>query len=134
MLTCVAETRVVAEPVVAEPVPAEDHLVTILAEIRDIEVAVAVPHNSLPCEDCFALEVFPEEDDALLLDFLEVAQSAVVLEVAGVLEVGVDLVSFNPLPIFLAVVEPHLRLGDVVFSRTSVFQLRMHDRLHPIGV
>lgn len=44
--SCVAETRVVAVPVVVEPVPVEDHLVTILVEIRDIEVAVAVPHNT----------------------------------------------------------------------------------------
>jgi len=40
----VAESRVIAVPIVVEPVPIENHLVTILVEIRDVEVAVAVPH------------------------------------------------------------------------------------------
>ena len=40
-----AESRVVAVPIVVEPVPIENHLVTILAEIRDAEVAIAAPHD-----------------------------------------------------------------------------------------
>jgi hypothetical protein len=41
----VAESRVVGVPVVVEPVPVEDHLVAVLVEIRDVEVAIVVPHN-----------------------------------------------------------------------------------------
>jgi hypothetical protein len=41
-----AETWVVAVPVVVEPVPVEDYLAVVLVEIRDVEVAVAVPHNT----------------------------------------------------------------------------------------
>lgn len=44
-----AESRVVAVPIVVEPVPIENHLVTILAEIRDVEVAIAVPHVYAKC-------------------------------------------------------------------------------------
>lgn len=41
-----AETRVVAVPVVVEPVPVEHNLVAVLVEIRDVEVAIAVPHDT----------------------------------------------------------------------------------------
>ncbi len=41
-----AESRVVAVPVVVEPVPVEDNLAIVLVEIRGVEVAVAVPHNT----------------------------------------------------------------------------------------
>ena len=47
--SCVAESRVVAVPVVVEPVPVENYLVTILVEIRDVEVAIAVPHVYAKC-------------------------------------------------------------------------------------
>jgi len=40
----VAESRVVVVPIVVSPVPVQDDLVTVLVEIRDVEVAVTVPH------------------------------------------------------------------------------------------
>ena len=46
MLTCVAESRVVAIEVVVNPVPVEDHHVAVLVEVRDVEVAVLVPHDT----------------------------------------------------------------------------------------
>jgi hypothetical protein len=48
----VAESRVVAVPVVVEPVPVEDHLVAVLVEVRDVEVAIAVPHVYAKCLPC----------------------------------------------------------------------------------
>jgi len=41
----VAESRVTGVPIVVNPVPIETHLITVLVEIRDVEVAVAVPHD-----------------------------------------------------------------------------------------
>jgi len=42
----VAESRVVGIPIVVDPVPVEDHLVAVLVEIRDVEVAIAIPHDT----------------------------------------------------------------------------------------
>ena len=44
--SCETESRIVIVPIVVSPVPIQDHLVTILVEIRDMEVTVAVPHNT----------------------------------------------------------------------------------------
>lgn len=41
-----AETRVIAVPVVDEIVPVQHNLVAVLVEVRDVEVAVTVPHNT----------------------------------------------------------------------------------------
>lgn len=40
-----AERRIVGVPVVVEPIPIQDDLVVVLVEIRDVEVAIAVPHE-----------------------------------------------------------------------------------------
>ena len=45
-MICEAESGVVVVPIVVSPVPVEDHLVVVLVEIRDIEVAIAVPHDT----------------------------------------------------------------------------------------
>ena len=46
VLTCVAERRVVVVEVVVKPVPVQDHLVAVLVEVRDVQVAVAVQHTT----------------------------------------------------------------------------------------
>lgn len=40
-----AERRVAEVPVVVEPVPVQNNLAAVLVEIRDVDVAVAVPHK-----------------------------------------------------------------------------------------
>jgi len=40
-----AKRGVVGVPVVVKPVPVQDDLVVVLVEIRDVEVAIAVPHE-----------------------------------------------------------------------------------------
>jgi len=43
-----AEGGVVGVPVVVQPVPVQHHLVAVLVEVRDVEVAVvAVPHENI---------------------------------------------------------------------------------------
>ena len=42
---CETQSRIIVVPVVVEPVPVELDLVVVLDEVRDVEVAVAVPHN-----------------------------------------------------------------------------------------
>ncbi|MCI0619559.1 hypothetical protein L0Y40_00790 [Candidatus Wolfebacteria bacterium] len=43
-----AESGVVGVPVVVQPAPAQHHLVAVLVEVRDVEVAVvAVPHENV---------------------------------------------------------------------------------------
>ena len=132
--TCVAESRAIAAPAVAEPTPVENHLVTILVEIRYTEVAVAVPHNRSPSRDCFASKVFPEVGNASLLNFLKVTQSETGLQCIGLFQMGVDFVAFNPLSIHLAIMKLLLEFGTVVFGRTNSFWFRMHHFLHPIGI
>ena len=44
-MSCETQSRVVAVPVVVEPVPVLHHLVTVLVEVRDIEVAVGVANR-----------------------------------------------------------------------------------------
>src|SRR3989338_1035303 len=46
---CKASGRVVVVPVVVEPVPVHHHLATVLYEVRDVEVAVAVLHDCTKC-------------------------------------------------------------------------------------
>lgn len=46
---CEASSRVVVVPVVVEPVPVHHHLATVLDEVRDVEVAVAVLHDCTKC-------------------------------------------------------------------------------------
>ena len=41
---CEAESWAAVAPTVAETAPAEDNLITVLVEIRDVLVAVAVPN------------------------------------------------------------------------------------------
>ena len=41
-----AESRVVVVPIIVEIVPVLDHLVAVLVEVRDVEVAITVPHNT----------------------------------------------------------------------------------------
>jgi hypothetical protein len=45
-VSCETESRVVVVPIVVSPVPVEDNLVVVLVEIRDVEVAIAVPHDT----------------------------------------------------------------------------------------
>ncbi len=47
--SCEASRRVVVVPVVVEPVPVHHHLATVLDEVRDVEVAVAVLHDCTKC-------------------------------------------------------------------------------------
>jgi hypothetical protein len=43
-----AESGVAGVPVVVQPVPVQHHLVAVLVEVRDVEVAVvAVPHENV---------------------------------------------------------------------------------------
>ncbi len=105
------ESRAVAVPSVAKPEPAEDDLVAALAEIRDaeaIEAANTVLHDGGPAEDRLALQIFPEEGNAFLLDFFEIAQSEASLEKFAVvlLELGVDVAARGPLTVLLAVMKP----------------------------
>ena len=136
--TCMAESRVVVVPTIDETEPALDHLAAVLVEARDAEVATTAPHNSLPTEHRFTLEVLAEESDTFLPDFFEVASAEVVLEVTGFIrrafQMSVDLVSFDPLPTLLAVMEPPLDVGDVVLERTASLQIGMKSFLHPVGI
>ena len=75
VLICKAERGVVVVPIDAEPAPVHHHSAAALAEVRDVEVATWAPNYRLPAEDGFALEVLLKEDDASLLNFLQVAQS-----------------------------------------------------------
>ena len=43
--SCEAQRGVVGVPVVVEPVPVHHHLVTVLNEVRHVEVAIAVPND-----------------------------------------------------------------------------------------
>ena len=56
-MSCETQSGVAGVPVVVEPVPVENHLATMLDEIRDMQVAVAIqdemykgPSMSLPLE------------------------------------------------------------------------------------
>ena len=133
-----AESRAAAVPSVVEVVPELDHPVAELVEVRDAEVAATVPQNTLLTEHRFALEVLAEEGDTFLPDLFEVASAEVVLEVTGFIrrafQMSVDLVSFDPLPILLAIMEPLLDVGDVVLGRTARFQIGMKNFLYPIGI
>jgi len=42
--SCETESRLPIVPVVVQPVPVQNHVVAVLVEIRDVEVAIAVPH------------------------------------------------------------------------------------------
>lgn len=42
-----AERGAVGVPVVVQPVPVQHHLVAVLVEIRDVQVAVTVPHENV---------------------------------------------------------------------------------------
>jgi hypothetical protein len=44
--SCEAQSRVVVVPVVVKPVPVQEDLVAVLVEIRDVEVAIMVPHDT----------------------------------------------------------------------------------------
>ncbi len=46
-MSCDAEGGVVGVPIVVEPVPVQDDLVAVNVEIRDVEVAVAMPHRRI---------------------------------------------------------------------------------------
>src|SRR3990167_10486132 len=65
-----AETQsgVAGVPAVAQPVPVHHDLVAVLVEIRDKQVAAAVPHDRTPQEDRLATEELAEDRDALGLD------------------------------------------------------------------
>ena len=47
--SCETTSRVVVIPVVVEPVPIHDNLVTVIVEIRDVEVAIVVLHKCIGC-------------------------------------------------------------------------------------
>lgn len=47
--SCETTSRVVVIPVVVEPVPIHDNLVTVIVEIRDVEVGIIVLHKCIGC-------------------------------------------------------------------------------------
>ncbi len=47
--SCEAQSRVIVVPVVVEPVPVQDNLTTVLDEVRDVEVTIAVLHECIRC-------------------------------------------------------------------------------------
>jgi hypothetical protein len=67
---CEAESRVVTEEPIVKTVPTQNDLATTHVEIRDKKTAATVPHKRCPSKDCLAFEMFPEEGDAFLMDFL----------------------------------------------------------------
>src|SRR3990167_4042994 len=131
--TCEASSRAVAAPAAVEPAPEHDHAAIVLDEVRDVEAAAAVLHDRRPQEHRLAAEELAEDLDALLLDFLAVAQTEAGLERVGFLEVVVDAVADHD-ALLLVVVEPLLDRCEVVLGRSRTFQFGVHHLLHPVGI
>jgi len=131
-----AETQsgVAGVPAVAQPVPVHHDLVAVLVEIRDKQVAAAVPHDRTPQEDRLATEELAEDRDALGLDGEPVLQVEARRESVVLLQVRVDGVALHR-PTLLLVVEPLLNpCLQVVFSGTRALQLGVLQLLEPVGV
>ncbi len=132
--TCEASRGAVGTPTAAKPVPVQHNLTTTAADIRDVEVAKAVPHDGLPTEHCLASEEFSEESDALLLDFHGIVETKTVFQAFGFLEIPVESLTLHPLAALLFVVEPEFDRCEVVLCGPNGFQLGVHDHLRPVRV
>jgi hypothetical protein len=128
--TCDAKCGVAGVPAVAKPVPVQDDLDAVIAERRDEEAAVALPHRAPPTKDNLAFEVLAEVGDALELDGEEFPQA-----VAGLNQIVLHEVVVNDDAsdgtIFLAVVEPQFCLGRVDFALAEALVV---ESLLPPGI
>lgn len=91
-LLCETQSRARGEPVGDKPAPEQDHPLAVLAETRDTEAATVAANDRLPAENILILEVSPEVGDALLLDFLQIAESETAFQHLVFLQVVVDRV------------------------------------------
>src|SRR3989338_4438547 len=117
-----AKRGVVGVPVVAKPVPAQEDPVVALAETRDAEVAMAVPHDGLPAEDYITGKQFTEHGDALGLDRQEVGEAETTFKQVVGFQVTVDHLPGYP-ACLLPFVEPLLHIRrQVVLGGAPAFE------------
>lgn len=125
-----SQSRIVGELVVVEPVPTQGHLtITILQEIRRVQIIVTVPRCGPPTKDRLALPVAPKGFDAEGLDSKEISQAETTVETEHLL-VLVDLAAGGDTPHLLRV-KRELEQVERVIGWTGRFE---PDEFRSIGI